>query len=154
MTEQDEKAQFFALYWGQRVAANSARQYSPGWLVETPLLEVSTEPYEWKMKKWYLELTPLYLITDEDAIKVANICFNDPNRMQMIKIGRHAIWYFFEVGLPVLNKIWTNEIDQSFGCNKMIYVADYLRSKGYTLPWKNYSVEDLVNMGWVKLKQD
>lgn len=36
---------------------------------------------------------------------------------------------------------------------KVFYMdeADYLRSKGYALPYMQYSVEDLVNMGWIKL---
>jgi hypothetical protein len=29
--------------------------------------------------------------------------------------------------------------------------VDYLRSKGYALPFMEYSVEDLVSFGWVKL---
>lgn len=30
---------------------------------------------------------------------------------------------------------------------------DYLRSKGYAVPWRDLSVEDLVSYGWVKLKE-
>lgn len=32
-----------------------------------------------------------------------------------------------------------------------IEVIDYLRSKGYAISFMNYSVEDLINKGWVKL---
>jgi hypothetical protein len=28
---------------------------------------------------------------------------------------------------------------------------DYLRSRGYALPYLNFSVKDLVSFGWVKL---
>jgi len=28
---------------------------------------------------------------------------------------------------------------------------DYLRSKGYALPFMEYSVEDLISFGWVRL---
>lgn len=36
---------------------------------------------------------------------------------------------------------------------KVIQVIDYLRSKGYVLPWMGLSVEKLVEYGWVKLKE-
>jgi hypothetical protein len=32
--------------------------------------------------------------------------------------------------------------------------CDYLRSKGYALPWMDLSVEDLVEYGWIKLKEN
>ena len=35
-----------------------------------------------------------------------------------------------------------------------IYHVDYLRSKGYALPYMYLSVEDLVEYGWVKLKEN
>ena len=35
-----------------------------------------------------------------------------------------------------------------------IYHVDYLRSKGYALPYMDLSVEDLVEYGWVKLKEN
>lgn len=31
---------------------------------------------------------------------------------------------------------------------------DQLRNLGYALPWMDLSVEDLVEYGWVKLKED
>ena len=37
---------------------------------------------------------------------------------------------------------------------KMANTVDYLRSKGYALPWMDLSVEDLVKYGWIKLKEN
>lgn len=34
------------------------------------------------------------------------------------------------------------------------YHVDYLRSKGYALTYMDLSVEDLINYGWVKLKEN
>lgn len=34
-----------------------------------------------------------------------------------------------------------------------IAIVDYLRSKGYALPWMGYSVEDMVQAEWIKLKE-
>ena len=30
--------------------------------------------------------------------------------------------------------------------------VDYLRSKGYAIPWNGISVEEMIEFGWVKLK--
>lgn len=34
------------------------------------------------------------------------------------------------------------------------YDVDYLRSKGYALPWMGLSVEQLISYGWIKLKTE
>jgi hypothetical protein len=44
--------------------------------------------------------------------------------------------------------IWCNEIDVE--C-KHIW-ADYLRKLGYLTDWMEYSSEDLISFGWVKIK--
>jgi hypothetical protein len=31
-----------------------------------------------------------------------------------------------------------------------IYLTDYLRSKGYALPFMEYTVDNLVSFGWVQ----
>lgn len=31
--------------------------------------------------------------------------------------------------------------------------VDYLRSRGYAVPFMNYSVSDLIEMGWIKIKK-
>ena len=40
------------------------------------------------------------------------------------------------------------------GIKNWLHVFDYLRSKGYALPWMDLLVEDLVEYGWVKLKEN
>lgn len=34
-----------------------------------------------------------------------------------------------------------------------IIIVDYLRSKGYALPYLGITVEEMINWGWIKLKQ-
>lgn len=82
-------------------------------------------------------LTPLSQITDEDAIMCYNLHFgnlnNDvrPNESRITFSKRHII-NPTEVVIPI--------------------VVDYLRSRGYALPYMGVSVETLVQWGWVKLK--
>lgn len=42
------------------------------------------------------------------------------------------------------------------GCfeEKSLKVTDYIRSKGYALPWMGLSVETLESYGWIKLKSE
>ena len=77
-------------------------------------------------EKSYLELKLLSKITDEDAQEI-----------QIITGANH---------LPKQPLI--------YACLKKsdaIPVIDFLRSKGYAIPFMGYSVEDLVSFGWVQL---
>ena len=77
-------------------------------------------------EKSYLELKLLSKITDEDAQEI-----------QIITGANH---------LPKQSLI--------YACLKKsdaIPVIDFLRSKGYAVPFMEYSVDDLVSFGWVQL---
>lgn len=76
------------------------------------------------VKNWLLYLIPISQITDEDAVALG---YTDSKSA----ITKH---------LKMIGKETSD--------------ADYLRSKGYALPWMDLSVEDLVEYGWVKLKED
>lgn len=78
-----------------------------------------------------LELKPLSLITDDDAEGYLHFigCHSFGERIQQAKI----------------------QIKED--CHNDIHMSDYLRSKGYALPWMGLSVETLVNYGWIKLKE-
>lgn len=97
----ENKARFFALYWGVKCLRNEFLNDN----IPPHKVDVSTCR---GLPQQYLELTPLSQITDEDAVEVIGVS----------------------------------------ECHR----ADYLRSKGYALPWMGLSVEDLVSYGWVKIK--
>lgn len=109
----DQKAKFFAQYWGQKVMCSE---------VESKPFEVNENNLHRWIPECYLELTPLSQITDEDI---------DVIDMPYISIKDHLF----------------NDIISQFE-------ADYLRSKGYAVPWRDLSVDDLVKFGWVKLKDN
>ena len=71
----------------------------------------------------YLELTSLYKITDDDAFKIG---FG--NRSSFLAINKQRYIYHADH-------------------------IDYLRSKGYAVPWMGLSIEQLINYGWIKLKK-
>lgn len=78
-----------------------------------------------------LELTPLSSITDEDAVYIAKIEFGN--------IDYQTKWEGFNI---------SNNDFSSLSLES----TDYLRSKGYALPYMGIEVETLVKWGWIKLK--
>ena len=124
LPQTDVKCRFFAQYWGVKC------MYVGG----VGLVEIGTGGWNLKHPDFFLELKPLSKITDEDAIEVSNI------------------W-----GSKVESKILGNIIAVRIGTKaesevrNSIGVIDFLRSKGYALPFMDLSIEDLVSFGWVRL---
>lgn len=86
--------------------------------------------------KSYIELRPLSLITDKEAIHIVKLIHIDvPD--QYAKDFLRGYFYDLKHGLNTKYNI---------------EVIDYLRSIGIALPFMGYSVEELVELGWCKLK--
>ncbi len=80
-----------------------------------------------QLSNYHLELKPLSKITDEDAMSMfRGIVSNYVDAKQFLDDYK-AIGF----------------LEQS--------EVDFLRSKGYAVPFMNYSVEDLISFGWVRL---
>lgn len=94
----------------------------------------------WEMLDTKILLTPLSKISDYDAIEVAIINGYNRSYDDKIKLGRDFITDI------ILN-------NGSFLSNNILVIYQYLQSKGYALPYMDYSVEDLVELGVYKLKQ-
>jgi hypothetical protein len=114
----ENKAKFFALYWGQEVY---------GWEngVTTGFVSLNVNETE------FLILKPLSSISDENK-KVVTVYYNT-NLIKIDEYGGFEPWD-----------------DGDFIPWRSIQI-DYLRSKGYALPYLGLSVEDLINAGWIKL---
>lgn len=128
----ESKAKFFALYWGQLIGLGLNGQ-----------LDINKSKF--KAQSAFtecIELKPLSSISDEDAIEYFDILWyeNHKSKSKEFKID--------------LGKDWANSIlSQRMGLisSNLIYGYDYLRSKGYALPWMGLSVEEMVEAGWIKL---
>ena len=81
----------------------------------------------------YLELKPISQISDEDAIEVSKEypAFGSDIRNSVKELFKE--WNVLELSIET---------------------GDFLRSKGYALSYMDLSVEDLVEYGWVKLKEN
>jgi len=132
-----EKVQFFAQYWGQKVGCT---KYTDGMLIG----KSNFGNIEW------LKLTRLEYITDEDAIAVLHILSTQAKDKytdsQLIEI-KHSICELFSDSLKI------DEIVGDTLIIKFFEAYDYLRSKSYLLPWRNYTVEQLIEEGIVKTRQ-
>lgn len=123
------KVKFFALYWAQKVFVNPLLGDEP---VRNTYLFTEDEPEDISYE--YLQLKPLSSISDEDAIELGYSTCDDPLNSNY---GMSASGCFFDD--------WTQREEM------LMSDSDYLRSKGYALPWMGLSVEEMVEAGWIKL---
>ena len=135
----ENKAKFFAQYWGQHLIIMGSFLR-----IIDPLTLGNIENDD------ILQLKPLSKISDEDALWTINN-------------------HYFKFENPILElsklKALTKEIHISYIFNDATrhlilkpenlypHNYDYLRSKGYALPWMDLSVEDLIDYGWIKLEE-
>lgn len=148
----ENKAKFFAQYWEQKVFKSSINQKAP----HKNTFGKSIRHND------FLELKPLSSISDEDAIEVAQLItrfkWDLDFGTKVIKEENQVIVYYDAVknGYKHKTSIYDDFFSRSYSGEPVHelsgVVYDYLRSKGYALPYMGLSVEEQVNRGWVKLK--
>ena len=126
----ENKQKFFAQYWGQKKGKTDFD--SRLWINENFLNSVI-----------YLELKPLSSITDEDAIEVAiqNKFDNKDSEACKRMCADLLDWALNPQKYPLRPKAMLPYT-----------TSDYLRSKGYAVPYNGLSVEKLIEYGWIKLQ--
>lgn len=127
----EDKAKFLMQYFGQNVALYYGRSE----------VEEVDEFAGIDTERTCLLLKPLSAITDEDAEYVAKIA--------------HRVDHFqtADRGKSYINKMLLTEDcyhDGYFSFAQVGNTIDFLRSKGYALPYMYLSVEELKNIGWIK----
>ncbi len=135
------KAKFFALYLEQEVMHFNNINHT------YPVLFTASDYIE----SCYLELKHLKNITDEEAIQLARISITYAYHPEF-KVYKNSF------GKPVVS--WGDShhekymVETEYGMiNYNTAQTDYLRSKGYAMPYLGYRVSDLVLKGWVKIKE-
>ncbi|WP_294203058.1 hypothetical protein [uncultured Chryseobacterium sp.] len=92
----------------------------------------------------YLKLKPLSELTDEDAIEFFDIVWakvgNHKNQSREFKISFGKDWAL-------------SPMSERYGLipSGLFHGIDFLRSRGYALPWMGLSIETLQEYGWLKL---
>jgi len=136
----ENKAKFFAQYWGQKIVHTGSGKSMRGLGKEIAMCYENADKFQLVLfsNQRSLQLKPLSSITDEDATEVVAIlktvgvlssAMREPQKfLEPLKKGKGTI----QLILPV---------------------ADYLRSKGYALPYMGLSIETLCDYGWIKLQE-
>jgi len=160
----ENKAKFFAQYWGQNVL-DSDRGFT--FLDYDSMIELEAET-----ETQILNLKPLSSITDEDATQIAkhSISTLDIEGFEVVKIDRsentkifisfnnllRCKGYFISIssnGTLSAFETYKDDIKQKF-YQFPTTAFDYLRSKGYALPFMGLSVEKQIEYRWVKLEAE
>ena len=121
----ENKSKFFAQYWGQHLIIMGSFLRI---IDHVTLCNIENDDI--------LQLKPLSKISDEYIFELTSHLDFDNSEINEFKdlIIRN-------------NNEWYNYFDKQ----EIIFVYDYLRSKGYALPYMDLSVEDLIEYGWIKL---
>lgn len=123
----DVKCRFWGQYLEQIVAKETIYPNSP--TINTTTVLLINE-----LLNYHLELKPLSKLTDEDAKELLPfVSFQFSSRYTDEKIKEEIRKSVLDTEMMPLD------------------LTDYLRSKGYALPFMEYSVEDLISFGWVRL---
>ena len=143
----ENKAKFFAQYWGQHVL-----YFSSDFLRKIDNLTLDSIEND-----DFLELKPLSQISDEDVIQGITYLYN---------ITREELGEILEIKhYDTFSSITTIGIGCNFKTSRSIHhwkgtkkigsvESDYFRSKGYALSYMDLSVKDLIEYGWIKLKEN
>lgn len=126
-------------------------------------------------KNYILLLRPISSISDDEAIEVADMAYlTGKKRWTITKRDKTGVWMngvdHLEIGYYFrLNEYGEIHSSSTFGpgetvdnnigrvgtsCNNgvsYINIVDYLRGKGFALPFHGHSVKTLVEAGWIKL---
>ena len=129
-----EKSRFLAQYWDVEVL------YVEG----VGLVKVSKGAWDLNLSDFFLQLKPILSITDDDALEASDLLGSATHLTLESRITQFK--QLFETP-----NFWVKQTN--IPLNRSLLIFDFLRSKGYALPFMGLSVEKLVELGWVKLSE-
>lgn len=133
------KERFEMLYYGQMVSMlhKPEGRYSDE-IFKAP--QILTGPNQSE----YLSLRPISSITQEEATEMAHVVFPEAFNAGLERLRLNDIITYLEGKQPI-----DSEEDT---VNHMFHLGDWLRSKGFALPFMGIPVDQWVEWGVVKLK--
>ena len=127
--EEKMKGKFFAHYWGVKC------MYVGG----VGLATVGEGGWNLKHPDFFLELKLITGLNDEDyKYIVCNLCNTTEDNFKKFSSD--------------YNKQRTINAISDFQ-NTDVRIIDFLRSKGYLVPFMNYSIDDLISFGWCRISK-
>lgn len=161
---QEWKAKFFALYWGQPVynrigwpglKVNAAVGVKIDLNEQFALYDSHHNNPEAEGTKTFLQLKPLSAITDEDAINLTAVIFSNREDKHLFKptgVTRFNGNFKVQYG-------WKDRAGQFVFSEQSLTVEQYqyLQQNGYALDWycadakRVIPVSEQIELGWIKL---
>lgn len=132
----ENKAKFFVQYWGQKVLSNDFR-------IANKIGNLKVKGREITLHSHFLELKSLSDISDEDAVGVYNILYPETKWADDYKIKEVKSWLNNEFGISNIFHKWD-----------VGHIFDFLRDRGYLVPFLGLSCEELIESGWTKYRKE
>lgn len=179
MNLQEEKACFMAMYLGCNVEYEAIEGDKPVIKTDTLIgvnsfngdVFLNLNDIDMDEAGPTLILRPLKHLTDDEAIAIAKM-IREGNSFTEVrqwvvsernnyfitvtatdqrypdykaKLIIHTKWFGIEIFVP--------KYPDGRAQSDMLRIIDYLRSRGILIPWREYSTEQILEMGWVKVKE-
>lgn len=146
------KRMFFAQYIEQDVAIDKA-----GFKASV----YDAIKHSW-IENYKLALKPLSMISDDEAKDLITLKFKydkgDVDDLISMTVEKSFDEKGFKLSLEAIvkHKKWADFVERLFIADEKVYsyLIDYLRSKGYVVPFMEYSIEELIDLGWVELVKE
>ncbi|GAB3177498.1 hypothetical protein [Telluribacter humicola] len=173
----DLKARFFAQYMGIDQEIVCYNGYAPFKLAAIPHMlrgycasMIIKEGNKTTIDSFLIEFSALQLkilsdITLEDAVIVYNILngahqgdtFQIRYKKDFVKERYAQLFYTYKNEDSVLLNIDKEGLFHAIFIARSYYTLeayDYLKSKGYAVPFMGYSVEELIEAGWIQIRKE
>lgn len=138
----ENKAKFFAQYWGVNCISNDDYVWRANENFDTVL-----SIYNGDLSKWYANLKSLENISHEDLEYIRPLVgyIDTEDGISLVKRWLTNLWKDYE-------DVNYFALTDKKGVINTLKITDYLRLKGYALPWMGLPVETQIDYDWIKLK--
>lgn len=146
----NNKAKFFAQYFGQNVfkVLTKEEQKNPMYNGFPDVYEISPNNlYNRDIKNAWLELNSMSNINNDDAFECLKI-LNNNKKLDYLDLDLDEV----KENIADFLDSKTNVLIGTIYIDSILKLFDYLRTKGYALPFIGISVEEQIEYGWIKLK--
>lgn len=134
MKTTEDKARFSALYWGQEVLFNTLTK-------STYTIDVNKSL---GLSQTHLQLTSLQNITDEHAKACMKELYPAASKNLIAALSESLI-----------SNCQNGKLFEAYcySFQEQITILDFLRKHGYLVPFDKYSCEEIIEMGWAKIRE-
>lgn len=126
----ENKLKFFALYFGQRVLKNVK---SPQVTILNGHFFYYSVPY---IENYHLKLRSIDSITNDECVGVYDLLFDFPSA------ENHVFAKVCKIKFLIENEDYSQ------------ILTDFLRSKGFLVPFMNLTTDQILEFGWAKIKDN